>query len=65
MDSQVKMGLIIGAAIIIAVGVGMYFSPYQSCVRAGMNNYETNWKKDTFKPKRTADWAQSAALRCK
>jgi len=65
MDSQVKMGLIIGAAIIIASGVWMYFSPYQSCVRANMNRYETNWKKDTFKPKRPDKWAQKAAIKCK
>ena len=35
MSSQVKMGLIIGAAIIIATGMWIYFSPFQTCQRLG------------------------------
>jgi len=34
MDSHVKMGLIIGAAIIIATGMWIYFGQFQTCVRA-------------------------------
>lgn len=34
MNSPVKLGLIIGGAILLATGLYIYFSPYQSCVRA-------------------------------
>jgi hypothetical protein len=34
MSSHVKMGLLIGAAIIIATAMWLYFSPFQTCVRA-------------------------------
>lgn len=34
MSDQIKMGLIIGAAIIIATGMWIYFSPYQTCIRS-------------------------------
>lgn len=37
MSEQVKMGLIIAAAIVIAAAAYIYFSPYQSCVRARMD----------------------------
>jgi len=37
MDSHVKMGLIIGAAIIIAVRMWIYFGPFQSCLRTDAN----------------------------
>ena len=33
MSDQIKMGLIIATAILIATGGYVYFSPYQSCVR--------------------------------
>ena len=33
MNSPVKVSLIIGAAILLAVGLYIYFSPYHSCVR--------------------------------
>ena len=34
MNNPVKLGLIIGAAVLLATGLYIYFSPYQSCVRA-------------------------------
>ena len=34
MNNPVKFGFIIGAAILLATGLYIYFSPYQSCVRA-------------------------------
>jgi hypothetical protein len=41
MSDQIKQGLIIGSAIIvaaiIAVSISIYFSPFQTCVRAFMN----------------------------
>lgn len=33
MSDTVKVGLIIGAAILVAALLWIYFSPYQSCVR--------------------------------
>jgi hypothetical protein len=35
MDNQIKAAFILGGAIIIAVCLWIYFSPYHSCVRAG------------------------------
>ncbi|MER9886821.1 hypothetical protein NKJ48_14210 [Mesorhizobium sp. M0114] len=35
MGDQAKAALIIAAAILIATAMYIYFSPYQSCVRAG------------------------------
>jgi hypothetical protein len=35
MDNQIKAAIILGAAIVIAVCIWVYFSPYNSCVRAG------------------------------
>jgi len=40
MSGHVKMGLLIGAAILIATGVWIYFSPYQICVRATVAFYD-------------------------
>ena len=37
MDQLSKAALILGTAIVIAVSVWVYFSPYQSCVR-GLND---------------------------
>ncbi|HEX3708996.1 MAG TPA: hypothetical protein VHV56_03825 [Pseudolabrys sp.] len=34
MSEQVKLGLIIAAAIICAAAIREYFSPYHSCLRA-------------------------------
>jgi hypothetical protein len=33
MSEQVKMGLIIGGAIIVAAAIWIYFSPFQTCLR--------------------------------
>ena len=35
MDNQIKAALILGGAILVAVLLWIYFSPYYSCVRAG------------------------------
>jgi hypothetical protein len=40
MSGHVKMGLLIGGAILIATGVWIYFSPYQTCVRATVAFYD-------------------------
>lgn len=37
MNDKVKIALIIGIAAVVCVGMYMYFSPYQSCVRGGEN----------------------------
>jgi hypothetical protein len=34
MSEQIKAGLIVGVAIIAATGIWVYFSPYQTCLRA-------------------------------
>jgi hypothetical protein len=34
MSGHVKMGLLIGGAIIIATAMWIYFSPMQTCIRA-------------------------------
>jgi len=34
MSGYVKMGLLIGGAIIIATAMWIYFSPLQTCIRA-------------------------------
>jgi hypothetical protein len=34
MTPQLKAALIIAGAIIVGISLWMYFSPYQSCVRA-------------------------------
>src|SRR5262249_10105499 len=39
MTPQVQVALILGTAIIIAVGIWVYFSPYHSCIRAGHTPY--------------------------
>lgn len=36
MSGPVKVGLLIGVAIIISVVMWIYFSPFHTCVRAGM-----------------------------
>jgi len=33
-DPRVKAALVLAVAILAAVGINTYFSPYQSCVRA-------------------------------
>jgi hypothetical protein len=38
MTDTIKAGLIIGAAILLATVLWIYFSPYQSCVRAFTEN---------------------------
>jgi len=35
-SDTVKAALIIGGAIIVAMAMWIYFSPYQSCMRTGM-----------------------------
>jgi hypothetical protein len=46
MNDQIKMGLIIAAAILGATALWIYFSPYQTCVRSwkaqGGQNAETH-----------------------
>ena len=37
MSGYVKMGLLIGGAITIATSLWIYFSPFQTCVRAVMS----------------------------
>jgi hypothetical protein len=37
MSGHVKMGLLIGGAIIIATGMWIYFSPLQTCIRASLD----------------------------
>lgn len=39
MSKVVVASLIIGAAILASVGAFIYFSPYQSCIRAYKMNY--------------------------
>ena len=34
MSDSVKIAVIVSAGIVIAVGLYVYFSPYQTCVRA-------------------------------
>ena len=34
MNNPTKLGIIIAAAILLATGLYIFFSPYQSCVRA-------------------------------
>jgi hypothetical protein len=43
MSSQVKMALIIGESILLAVSLWIYFSPYQTCVRAWTQQRWTGW----------------------
>lgn len=38
MDGPVKSALIVGAAIVFAVLLYIYFSPYQSCMRNVQNS---------------------------
>ncbi len=38
MNNLVKAAIIIAVAIIVAVAASIYFSPYQSCVRAVADN---------------------------
>ena len=39
-SDNVKVAAIIGGAIIVAVAIWLYFSPYQSCVRAQIAAWE-------------------------
>ena len=41
MSETVKAAIIIAAAIVIGVALWVYFSPYQSCVRAGHAKRDT------------------------
>lgn len=34
MNNQIKVAVVIGIAIVVAVACWIYFSPYQTCVRA-------------------------------
>jgi len=34
MNDPVKIAIVVGAALIAVVAIWVYFSPYQSCVRA-------------------------------
>jgi hypothetical protein len=38
MSGYVKMGLLIGGAIIAATAMWIYFSPLQTCIRAAVAN---------------------------
>ena len=42
-SDTVKVAAIIGGAIIVAVAMWLYFSPYQSCVRARISANEINY----------------------
>ena len=37
MSDSMKAALILGVAIVVAVSIWTNFSPFQSCVRAGMS----------------------------
>ncbi len=37
MDNKIKIVLILVVGALIGEGIYIYFSPYQSCVRAGRN----------------------------
>jgi hypothetical protein len=55
MRGYIFAGLIIGAAIVIATAMFIYFSPYQSCVRAIRERPELQLTPETycaFNPKR-------------
>lgn len=44
MKDQVKIAVIIGGAIVLATCIYIYFSPYQSCVRAARDsNTDSEW----------------------
>lgn len=38
MNNTIKAALIVGAAIVLAIGLYVYFSPYQSCMRENMSD---------------------------
>lgn len=42
MSDLVKVALIAAATVLIAVGVGIYFSPYHSCMREGATDEKSN-----------------------
>jgi hypothetical protein len=44
MSGHVKMGLLIGAAIIIATAMSIYFSSFQTCVRA-LSDQGIDWNR--------------------
>ncbi len=50
-----KVALILGTAIVIAVAIWIYFSPYETCVRAQMTHV------NTFTGDRTS-WATATTL---
>ena len=61
-SDNVKVAAIIGGAIIVSVAIWLYFSPYQSCVRAEIALYEVN---DTeYSPGSIARIARTAARSC-
>jgi hypothetical protein len=45
MTDVVKVALIAAAAVIAAVSIYIYFSPYQSCVRAAEANMKGSYEK--------------------
>lgn len=42
MTNGIKIALIVAAAILLAAAAVIYFSPYQSCVRATLNSSSPN-----------------------
>lgn len=57
MSDSVKMGTIIAFGIVVAVGIYMYFTPYQQCVRAKTEStYE-------FRQSLGDDWTMAEAER--
>jgi len=40
MSNGIKIALILAVTAIIITGMRFYFSPYQSCVRAGWNEFQ-------------------------
>lgn len=58
MNDAVKIALIIAAAIILSVGLWLYFSPYQQCVRARAELNASSLLYD-FTPDEAAQMAKS------
>ena len=55
MSNGVKIGLIVGVAILAAVCIYVYFSPYQTCVRAAAAGYANQDSADAAGATRSAE----------
>ena len=49
MSDQIKTGLFIAAAILIATAGYIYFSPYQSCMRLARDHYAKDIEAGLYK----------------